>query len=166
MAQRLRLRHQHHQRGRNVPHSWTDNKGREHTIPVLNLGMLRDLQADTDIFLPHLLASDDNESKQAIASDEFRILDVLVWLHIGPTPEPTTPEFDAWKQQVFDLQSGVDGDVMISASDALTRAVIDFFPEAKREFLTGAMAKAKEIDQALEAARVKLLNSGEMSTVP
>jgi hypothetical protein len=119
---------------------FTDAKGRVWYVAI-NVTAARIVRDLTGVNLYQAI-SDNFAIYTKVVGDPVLLTDVLYCL--------CKEQADTWQITDEEFGRGMAGDVLVSARDAFTEELIDFFPDGQlRAMIRATLAKAKELQQAM-----------------
>lgn len=126
--------------------TFKDSTGREWTIDV-TVGAVKRVRELTQVDLFSIFT----QAGSAVFNDPVKLVDVLYALCRD----------QAEKMAVSDLQFGESlvGDSIEAAADAMVDAVVDFFPERRRDLHRRMVDKSKQITEVTLARAIKAINA-------
>lgn len=130
--------------------TFKDNQGRQWSV-VINVNAIKRVRSLIGI---NLLEVVDGELLEQLITDPVLLCDVIYAL--------CKPQADA--AGVSDEQFGqaMAGDAIDAATTAVLEELVDFFPSAKRQVLSKALAKLKKLEQLATEIAVTHLDSEQM----
>lgn len=131
--------------------SFTDRTGIEWKLEVNYSSAVR-LKNEADYDVQQIFSKNDAGS---LFSDLFKLGSVL-WVLVAEQADKLGINQEQFAQRL-------DGDALEDASIAFMKAVIDFFPRARRSALDAGLRKLIEVDAMVSQKMIEKINSRELS---
>ena len=133
--------------------TFKDNQGRKWTVTI-NVSAIKRVRAELDM---DLLEAIEGKLLERMVGDPILLCDILYVL--------VKPEADEKGITDEDFGRAMAGDAIDAACQAFIGELVDFFPKGRREVLTEAVAKVRQIEAKVLSRTMQRLQTVEVDAL-